>query len=320
MLAASAIAPPSQAEPGWHEMDVPVIFHAGTMGGADILHERAAWAVGEHEGGGLVMRWDGTAWAIQPTPTVSNGLLTAVSARTENDVWAVGQYIEWQVDHGLAEHWDGTAWTVVPLPEPGGTPGLNDVKVLPGGGAIAVGDDGTKPWVVRWDGHAWSTMATPWASGELSSVLARGDRDIWVAGSGIVGHWDGRQWTDVGAPGPVNALTAAGPRPWAVGPDLVARWSGQAFVKESEPEGDANLISAAGDLRGRLWAGGRINTQEIYLARYSGGRWTRTPVPALATKTLFQQVATSPDGRFSLALVRSGVGKHRHTHIIEYRD
>ncbi len=40
-----------------------------------------------------------------------------------NDVWAVGEYIDFGSFHTLTEHWNGTVWSVVPSPSPTGNNG-----------------------------------------------------------------------------------------------------------------------------------------------------------------------------------------------------
>lgn len=84
------------------------------------------WAVGYYINAGninqtLIEHWNGTAWAIVPSPNVgpSDNFLNRVAARAANDVWAVGDYHTPPLPLTLIEHWDGTAWSVVPNPNPG---------------------------------------------------------------------------------------------------------------------------------------------------------------------------------------------------------
>ncbi len=67
------------------------------------------WAVGSSRTSGgafqtLVEHWDGTQWALVPTPDMAGG--TSVSARRVDDVWASGP--------GGAMHWNGQTWQAVP--------------------------------------------------------------------------------------------------------------------------------------------------------------------------------------------------------------
>jgi hypothetical protein len=93
-----------------------------------------AWAVGIHSDGHnninpLIEHWDGSSWAIVPTPAVPgrDAALNAVTVIDSSDAWAVGLYV---TDDGpstdpqtLTEHWDGRTWSVVPSPNQPGVEG-----------------------------------------------------------------------------------------------------------------------------------------------------------------------------------------------------
>ncbi|KAA2255230.1 hypothetical protein F0L68_28835 [Solihabitans fulvus] len=84
-----------------------------------------AWAVGDVVAlggtpvGTLVEHWDGVAWSVVPAPSPAvYPVLTGVTARAANDVWAVG-YGPTQAggqSQAVTLHWDGTAWSTVPAP------------------------------------------------------------------------------------------------------------------------------------------------------------------------------------------------------------
>jgi hypothetical protein len=112
----------------------------------------------------LTIRWDGTAWhrIASPSPGTREVRLSGVSAVSATDVWAVGA----RGLRTLAERWDGSAWSVVPTPTPGGNAGLSDVlalgagEVWAAGSRVDVGQHRLETMVQRWDGSAWSTVAT----------------------------------------------------------------------------------------------------------------------------------------------------------------
>jgi len=53
-----------------------------------------------------VLRWNGTAWSIFPSPqTGENGVLETVADLAPDNVWAAGDEID---------HWNGQAWTQIP--------------------------------------------------------------------------------------------------------------------------------------------------------------------------------------------------------------
>src|SRR5947207_2514046 len=75
-----------------------------------------AWAVGNDGHSGLVEHWDGTAWTrvTVPDPNAGNiygSRLTAISARSASDIWAVGTYGNPapNPDSLYTLHFDGTA-------------------------------------------------------------------------------------------------------------------------------------------------------------------------------------------------------------------
>jgi hypothetical protein len=67
----------------------------------------------------LLERWNGTTWAQAASPALpagTTGDVTALSATSANDAWAVGFTSLDDGDATLIEHWNGSAWTVTPSP------------------------------------------------------------------------------------------------------------------------------------------------------------------------------------------------------------
>src|SRR5437588_11575042 len=79
------------------------------------------------------------SWQIIASPNGSRQVneLHAVSALSENDVWAVG--VSYNTDRTLGstliEHWNGSQWSVVPSPNPSST-----VNLLEAVAAVATND------------------------------------------------------------------------------------------------------------------------------------------------------------------------------------
>src|SRR5207248_3331405 len=67
----------------------------------------------------LKLHWNGVAWSVVSGPGPDYGLLTGVSARATDDVWAVGSGPGSGIDPTLTMHWDGASWRVVSSPNPG---------------------------------------------------------------------------------------------------------------------------------------------------------------------------------------------------------
>jgi hypothetical protein len=80
----------------------------------------------------LAESWNGSAWAIQPTPNPSTTLgsqLSAVSCTSATACTAIGWYESsgdrsFGVKQTLAEVWDGTTWSIRPTPSPSTTDNL----------------------------------------------------------------------------------------------------------------------------------------------------------------------------------------------------
>jgi len=72
--------------------------------------------------GTLAERWNGTTWAIQPTPNPTGGTkesLQAVSCTASTACTTVGTYLNASVTSlTLAEVWNGTAWAIQHTPNP----------------------------------------------------------------------------------------------------------------------------------------------------------------------------------------------------------
>jgi hypothetical protein len=176
----------------------------------------APWAVGDYDAltaptdGGyriatLTERWTDGAWRVVASPNLSGtNLLTAVSADSSNDAWAVG-HRDGNAAQTLAEHWNGHAWKIVPSPSPGRFDGKSDgmllgVAALSPRDAWAVGTyfDGrngkAQALLLRWNGTSWRQVALPHfgPKGEpnvLNSISASSAGNVIAAGyySGHVG-------------------------------------------------------------------------------------------------------------------------------------
>ncbi|MFC8087179.1 hypothetical protein [Streptomyces sp. NPDC057340] len=236
-------------ERSWREIPMPAFAdRSNQISAIDAVSQQDAWAVGLYEesrGAFLTQHWDGTQWRVVDAPApdgieLAGAGLLDVSARTADDVWAVGWLIvvdsevpnpdkpggTIQETHAEAmlQHWDGEAWHLVPVPDAASlwtysVNALADDDVWVSG---YTSDD--RPAMLHYDGSSWSRVPVPYdgVNGELTDLEARGPNDVWAAGRKLVddedpghallAHWDGRTWKQVPTPadaGRVNDLTLA---------------------------------------------------------------------------------------------------------------
>jgi hypothetical protein len=165
-----------------------------------------------------------TGWVAVPgvDPSATGNFLTAVSARTDTDAWAVGTFANPADDaglDGLAERWDGTRWQRFPVPSvlhfdekllAVGASGPNEAWAL--GSTNMTGFATTNPLAEHWNGTSWTTVPTAASTGGSKSIMD-GVADLsptnaWAVGRSrgaraLVEHWDGTAWSIVTVPDPV---------------------------------------------------------------------------------------------------------------------
>lgn len=251
-----------------------------------------AWAVGYSFEDGqnevLSAHWDGNEWALVAIsglpPNYINPItgvpdqrteLSAVTTISENDVWAVGHYVQNRVSRTLTLHWDGTQWTIVPSPNIDGTDNYLYAVVSPSPGDLwAFGfASGREPWeeqpiTLHWTGESWVKIENPMElTTGITAASATPSKEIWVI-SGVVGNnsllesavrsSNGNQWTRTFLPKLefpiVSAISALSLNDvWVVGnkrsdypPDagpnrsstrsLVLHWNGTAWAEVPGPD------------------------------------------------------------------------------------
>src|SRR6266545_4118834 len=165
-----------------------------------------------------------TIWSVRTTPNrggLTNSLY-AVTAGSASSLWAVGSWYDVSLAAGrtLALHGDGTGWSTVSTPN--ATTGYNELVAVDAssstnawavGYSAPAGGGSRRAISMRWNGTAWSEVATPPVGGVggnnlFYSVTALSGNQVWAAG---------------------YTSTANGPQP------LVERWNGTAWSVESTP-------------------------------------------------------------------------------------
>ena len=169
----------------------------------------------------LTEHWNGSAWSVVNSPNgiaLGINVLSSVSARAANDVWAAGFYMDLNgLSHPLIEHWNGSVWSVATSPPSGsGDNALRGIVALAADDAWAVGSAANassvpETLIEHWNGSTWSIVSSPnqgTGGNVLQAVSAVAADDVWAAGfsgSGagsqtLVLHWNGTTWSIVPSP------------------------------------------------------------------------------------------------------------------------
>jgi hypothetical protein len=225
-------------------------------------------------GAELVEYWNGSGWAIQPTPSTYHADLLGVSCPSTTTCTAVGDYINASVVVvTLAERWNGNGWTVQPTSNPGGgsdvLQGVScpSTTVCTAVGSYSSSSGASVTLAERWNGSTWSVQSTPNPAGAARSVLvavscssstactAVGDYPSPAGAGALVAfaeRWDGATWAIESTPSPAgaksNALqgvscpstsscTAVGSfeNSSGVRQTLALQWNGTSWVLQSTP-------------------------------------------------------------------------------------
>jgi len=263
----------------WSTVAVPL--PAGAMSaeldGVDELSSGNVWAVGRQTTSAgaertLIEHFDGTAWAVVPSPNPRTGLgasdeLRGIGGTSAGDLWAVGEYSDGQNFNAmLFEHWNGTAWSFVKEPAALHNSAFGTaVTVLSPTDAWAVGQNGFADATLsaHWDGTAWSFVKTPFPQDGpvpqnfLTGVTATGPGDVWASGyEGNVNqqnfslpyvlHWNGTAWSLTETPnaGTEGSLLAG----------VTALSPTDVWVAGQTGESDGALLTFTEHFNGQTWS------------------------------------------------------------------
>jgi hypothetical protein len=172
----------------------------------------------------LVENWNGSGWAIEPSPSPSGGgeaFLTGVSCTAANACMAVG--VHGNPNIGFAERWNGTAWSLVPTPNLSAIQyGVGSVACTSATSCVAVGfyiQNLGSPGLTlaeNWNGASWNVETTANPAGTtgsfLSSVACPSPTSCTAVGfysNGttsltLVETWNGISWSIVPSPNPAG--------------------------------------------------------------------------------------------------------------------
>lgn len=229
----------------------------------------------------LIEHWNGSAWSIVPSPYEGAGQLTAITASSATDVWAVGMRTT-NPQGTLILHWNGSAWSVVSDGH------ANDGAILRGvavdskgtvwaaGGTVA-GHGDRATFVERRSGNSWIVEPTQNDSeyNEFNALAAGPSGMLWGVGWKSPGlgyfqfseRYDGSSWHIEQTPdfGPPNnnlygVVMVSPTRVWAVGYEstspVIQRWNGTEWVVEPDPAQTCCILWGIGRAGRTLWAVG----------------------------------------------------------------
>lgn len=228
----------------------------------------------------LVEQWNGTNWAIVPTPSPAGAgftRLSSVSCTSSAACTAVGTF---GLSSGhvapYAERWDGTTWTLETVPVVGTSTDsyLNGVACVSPTACTAVGwfNDaalGVRLLAEAWDGTAWTIETIPgpagsspalagvscWQAQQFPFAISCMAVGLYYDSSGLeplAELWNGTGWSVEPAPGPgglaaVSCKTQALPSSiacLAVGqaaPDALDEiWNGSTWAIQATPSRGAD--------------------------------------------------------------------------------
>ncbi len=237
-------------------------FDAADAGGLDgALPDATSMDGGPSDGSTA----DGGFVATGPTPCTADGWCWDNPYPQYGDfrgVWTDGSEA-WLVGaNGLALRFDGQDWRRVPS----GT--TNEL-------AAVWGADADDVWIVgrsdllRWDGAALSSVASPIASPNSSSVHGSARTNVWIGGTRAL-HWDGTMLRhDTAAVGLNDVFVAGATLAVGVGnAGRVLEWDGQSWTLVPTPA--ARSLYAVHGAGGEIWAAG--DRGEVFVRDGAGWR------------------------------------------------
>ena len=198
---------------------------ASKLLGVSCLSATACTAVGYYNNGvsaevTLAEHWNGTKWAVQPTPNLSGAVaseLLGVSCSSAKACIATGYYENSsEVELTLAERWNGTNWAIQTTPNPSGTQNsyLYGVSCSSTSACTAVGFDESGVLAERWNGTKWAVESIPNPSGAIGLLFgvscpsATACTAVGYVSSNVSAevtlaeHWNGAKWAVQSTPNP----------------------------------------------------------------------------------------------------------------------
>jgi hypothetical protein len=288
-----------------------IVKHFDFLNGVSCASAADCTAVGEYyrTGAGpqptLIERWDGTAWRVEPSPSIGRAsTLDSVSCPSASSCTAVGSLIlgwnglTWTVElrsspfvsvscaapsscmavgvtsGGTPEsgYFDGTTWTVRPMPlppHPAQTITLAGVSCAGPGFCMAVGD------------YTYGVAARPGPTARDKTLAERWHGSSWqVTGSADVASWNQLSAVSCTSPRACTAVGSSGSGQFA----LAERWDGSRWtiqhVPDLNPAGYTQLIAVSCSSPSACMALGSYDVAASAVAEsWNGAAWQLSPMP-----------------------------------------
>jgi hypothetical protein len=290
----------------------------------------SCFAVGSKATYTLVERWNGTAWSIVTSPNAvgaQNSALGGVNCISASECFAVGRTDA----RTMTQRWNGSAWSIQADPLGGSQSRLEGVACPTSTSCFAVGsylpaghvyDARWQPLIERWNGSAWTIVASPNPAGSSNSRLVDVDcvstTSCFAVGATTIGglqrtlvqRWNGTTWTIVTSPNPpgtspngladIDCTTAA--HCFAVGATNADSFSGQTLI---ERWNGTTWMIASGAVAGALQGVSCVSTSDCLAVgddqgrsdpsalamHWNGTTWTPAPGPQSSTDTFLTKAA-----------------------------
>lgn len=168
----------------------------------------------ENEALPLVVRWNGTSWALQTVPKPEGSeetVLRGISCSSSTACTGVGSYKTAGALKPVAAQWNGTTWEAqIPPAEKMSAGSLEAVSCVSGTTTcVATGwlvNGSTMTLAEHWNGEKWEQKFPPnpeksesasldgISCGSKSVCIATGDHQGTSTGGGMAVRWDGSSW------------------------------------------------------------------------------------------------------------------------------
>ena len=292
---------------------VAAVLFVGLLGGSFLVILSLSHQ-GTNTSSGLAKNWHIVS---SPHIPIQQNHLWAVSASSENNVWAVGFSFAGSHSKTLIERWDGKKWNIASNPNPESNPQLQGVAAISSKDVWVVGTGWSQhtqtsiALIEHWNGKQWSIVQSPNPGSKgssLNKVVAITANDVWAVGTTsdantektLIEHWNGKQWSVVPCPSPTSipayltGITAISANDiWAVGylipsnasrRSLLEHWNGKAWSIVDAPNlttGNSQLFNVSAISSDDVWAVGTVEngSAKPLIEHWNGKQWSASSVP-----------------------------------------